>query len=365
MTADLRITVMKQIELDWVEIREEKKGVRLSLKDRCVFFSTFARLLQGGVPILRALEILSRETRKENVRGLISKIGSHIREGKSLSYCLSIYPAVFPSYQISLVQAGEVSGQMDKVLADIALELEKEEETRSKIREAISYPAFIVIFGLITIFILTTSIIPKLAVVYQDFGEKLPWMTLLVIQISQWIKFIIPLFLLVSAVSFLLLKRYQNRFYSIALRIPLFGSMLQNSLLIRLSYLLSLLLKSGIPLLRALEVTGQTFQNSFFKNHAKKAAEKIAQGESLAESLRGLPFVSETALALILSGEESGSLSEALEEISKIYSRELETATRMILKLLEPALILVIGVMTGFVVIAMIFPIVTLSAVVR
>jgi len=356
VTADLRITVMKQIELDWVEIREEKKKLRLSLKDRCVFFSTFARLLQGGVPILRALEILSREIRKENVRGLISRIGAHIREGKSLSYGLTLYPAIFPSYQVSLVQAGEASGQMDRVLEDIARGLEKEEETRSKIREAVAYPIFIVIFGLLTVFVLTAFIIPKLATVYQDFGEKLPWMTLLVIQISQWMKFIIPLFLLLLAASFWVLKKYRNRFYSIALRMPLFGSMLQNSLLIRLSYLLSLLLKNGIPLLRALEAVG---------GHAKKAAEKVAQGESLAESLRGLPFVSETALALILAGEESGTLAESLEEISKIYSRELETATRMILKLLEPTLILVIGVMTGFVVIAMIFPIVTLSAVVR
>ncbi len=347
---------MKQIELDWVEIRKEKKGLRLSLKDRRVFFSTFARLLQGGVPILRALEILSKETRKENVHELISKIGSHIREGKSLSYCLALYPAIFPSYQVSLVQAGEASGQMDRVLEDMARELEKEEETRSKVREAVSYPAFIVVFGLLTVFVLTAFIIPKLAMVYEDFGEKLPWMTLLVIRISQWMKFIIPILLIVIAISFLILKRHGNRFYSIGLRVPLFGSMLQNSLLVRLSYLLSLLLKSGIPLLRALEAVG---------GHAKKAAEKVAQGESLAESLRGLPFVSETALALILAGEESGTLAESLEEISKIYSRELETATRMILKLLEPALILVIGSVTGFVVIAMLFPIVTLSAVVR
>ncbi len=169
-------------------------------------------------------------------------------------------------------------------------------------------------------------------------------------------KFIILIFLIVIAISFLVLKKHGNRFYSFGLRIPLFGSMLQNSLLIRLSYLLSLLLKSGIPLLRALEAVG---------GHAKKVAEKVAQGESLAESLRGLPFVSETALALILAGEESGTLSESLEEISKIYSRELETATRMILKLLEPALILGIGVVTGFVVIAMIFPIVTMSSMVR
>lgn len=347
---------MKSIELDWIEIQEEKKVCRISLKERRLFFAALARLLQGGVPILRALEIVSGETRKETLRGLISRMGAEIREGKSLSYGLSLYPGAFPLYQVSLVQAGEASGQMDKVLEDMARGLEKEEETRSKVREAVAYPAFLIIFGLLTVFVLTAFIIPRLAAVYEDFGEKLPWMTLLVIRISQGMKFILPFFLLPGVFSLLVFKKYEAVFHSIGLRIPLWGGLLKHSSLIRFSYLLSLLLKSGVPLLRALESVG---------SDAGKAAEKVAEGESLAESLRELPFVNETVLALILAGEESGTLAESLEEISKIHSRELETATRMILKLLEPALILVIGGITGLVVIAMIFPIVTLSTVVR
>jgi len=125
-------------------------------------------------------------------------------------------------------------------------------------------------------------------------------------------------------------------------------------MLVRFSYLLSLLLKSGIPLLRALEAMDE-----------KTARERIASGETLTQALRELPFVNETALALIQAGEESGTLPESLEEVSEVYSRELEAATKVILKLLEPALILGVGIVTGFVVIAMIYPVVTLSSAVR
>lgn len=354
---------MRKVNWDLMETGEEKdfavmqrvslKG-RIKLKDKRIFFSTFAKLLHGGIPILRALAILGNETRKENIRSLIPVFEDHIRQGKSLSHCMSLYPAVFPVYQISLIQAGEASGQLDKVLEDIALELEKEEETKSKVREAVSYPAFIIVFGLITIFILTTFIIPKLALVYQDFGETLPWITLLVIRISNTMKYLLPLFLLLMGGFFLLIRRYGKGLYPAALAMPLVGSMLQHSMLVRFSYLLSLLLKSGIPLLRALEATEE-----------KNAGERIASGETLAQALRELPFVNETALALIQAGEESGTLPESLEEVSKVYSRELESATKMILKLLEPALILGVGIVTGFVVIAMIYPVVTLSSAVR
>ena len=139
-----------------------------------------------------------------------------------------------------------------------------------------------------------------------------------------------------------------------ALALPLLGSILRHSMLVRFSYLLSLLLKSGIPLLRALEAMDE-----------KTARERIASGETLTQALRELPFVNETALALIQAGEESGTLPESLEEVSEVYSRELEAATKVILKLLEPALILGVGIVTGFVVIAMIYPVVTLSSAVR
>ncbi|OGW69582.1 MAG: hypothetical protein A2036_04325 [Omnitrophica bacterium GWA2_50_21] len=354
---------MKKVNWDLIDIGEEKDlaakhrvslSPRIKLKHKRIFFSTFAKLLHGGIPILRALEIFGNETRKENIQSLIPVFQDHIRQGKSLSYCLSLYPAVFPVYQISLIQAGEASGQLDKVLEDIALGLEKEEETRSKVREAVSYPAFIIIFGLITIFVLTAFIIPKLALVYQDFGETLPWITRLVIRISDTMKYLLPLFILFVGGFFLLIRRYGKRLYPVALALPLLGSILRHSMLVRFSYLLSLLLKSGIPLLRALEAMDE-----------KTARERIASGETLTQALRELPFVNETALALIQAGEESGTLPESLEEVSEVYSRELEAATKVILKLLEPALILGVGIVTGFVVIAMIYPVVTLSSAVR
>jgi type II secretory pathway component PulF len=345
---------MKQIDFEPVEKEDAGRRIRLSPKERRAFFSTLGRLLRGGVPLLRALEVLSGEGRSTDWRVLVSKTRALVADGKSFSHGLSLYPSLFPAYQIRLIEAGEASGQMDRVLDDIGREIGREEETRSRIREAVAYPAFIVLFGLATVFVLVTFIIPRIAGIYGDFGEELPPITLFDIGLSRWMKFLIPGFLLLAAALGLTGKKYRLRLDPFLMKVPFFGGLLQTALLARLGYLLALLLKSGIPLLRALEAAGWP-----------ETGEKVARGETLAEAFRGAPFMSASALALIQAGEESGGLPESLEEISQTCGRELESATRMILKLLEPALILVIGAGTGFVVIAMIYPVLSLSAVVR
>ncbi|MBI4550623.1 MAG: type II secretion system F family protein, partial [Candidatus Omnitrophica bacterium] len=183
---------MRQLEIDPAESAEVNKRPRIPLKDKRVFFSALARLLRGGVPLLRALDVLANETRARDLRVLMQKTSALIGEGKSLSQCFSLFPSVFPPYQLSLLEAGEASGRMEEVLECIARKIEREEETRGKVREAVAYPAFIALFGLVTVLILLIWIVPRIASVYDDFGEPLPGFTRWVIGLSRGMKFLVP-----------------------------------------------------------------------------------------------------------------------------------------------------------------------------
>lgn len=284
----------------------------------------------------------------------MQKTSALIGEGKSLSQCFSLFPSVFPPYQLSLLEAGEASGRMEEVLECIARKIEREEETRGKVREAVAYPAFIAFFGLATVLILLIWIVPRIASVYDDFGEPLPGFTRWVIGLSRGMKFLVPGLLLAMAVSLPVIGKLSRRLGPSLMKAPLFGTLWRSSELGRKTHLLSLLLRSGVPLLRALEAAGE-----------RAAGQRVARGETLSEAFGEIPFINASALALIQAGEESGALAECLEEISRASARDLETAARMILKLLEPALILAVGTVTGFVAVAMILPIMSLSSVAR
>lgn len=336
---------------------------RLRNKDLRLFSSSLARLLQGGVSLLRALEITGKEFSKGSFQEILSQIKESIRQGQSLSGALRSASS-FPLYFIQMIEAGELSGNLDKVLHSLSEHLEREEERRRRIKEALAYPSLVLLCGLVTLTVLLKVVIPKIALVYEDLGGTLPGMTQAILILSH---FLLPLvlagtFLIVAFFSAFRKKR--EFLFPYLLKLPFLGNLLRKTFLTQFSSLLSLMLQSGIPILQAIESVGRTFGREMEKDFSH-IRESLSQGKALSGAVQDIPWIQERALALILSGEESGKLPEVLEQISKETQKEIESQAHFLLKLLEPSLILGIGVIVGFIVVSAILPILEMNELVR
>jgi len=336
---------------------------RLGNKNLRLFSSSLARLLQGGVSLLRALEITGREFSKGSFQAILSGIKESIQQGQSLSGALRSSSS-FPLYFVQMVEAGELSGTLDKVLESLSEHLEKEEERRRKIKEALAYPVLVLSLGLVTFGVLLKVVLPKIAQVYEDLGGELPGITKGILLLSHAFLPVALGGILVVGLLFFALKRSKDSLFPYLLKLPFLGKFLRKTKLMQFSSLLSLMLQSGIPILQAVESTGKTFGRGGEKDFLQ-IRESLSQGKSLSQTLEGIPWTEESALALILSGEESGKLPEALSQISKEAQKEIESQAHLLLKLLEPSLILGIGLLVGFVVVSAILPILEMNTLVR
>ena len=328
-----------------------------------VFASGLARLLEGGVPLLRSLEILEKQFKKNVLGRILSHIRESIQEGRSLSQALRIQES-FPFYFIQMVEAGELSGKLDPILHSLAGHFEKEEERRRKTKEALAYPALVLSLGIVTFFILLKFVIPKIALVHQDLGGELPTLTRMTLALSRWALPLALTGILAGLSFFYLVSRKKELLYSCLLRLPFFGSFQKKIMLARASSLLSLMLQSGIPILQAVDSAGKALGEVHQKDFTH-LTQSLSQGESFSEALKDLAWMEEDSLALILSGEESGRLPEALHQIAKDGEREIDANAHFLLKFLEPALIVGIGILVGFIVVSAVLPLLQMNELVR
>lgn len=350
------------VDLNWLEKSPRKH--RMGLRDKRIFFFTLSRLLKGGLAIHAALTVMARGTAAKGMKAILFSMRSEIQEGKALSEAMSRYPWVFTACECRLAAAGEASGRLEDILDAAASGLQKDEETRALVRGAVAYPLFILLLGVFTFVFLIFFMIPRLSVLYQDFGQPLPALTLGVVRLSQWARAAL-LGLTLPAIVFSVMRKKTSRLAGFSWSLPLWEGLIKKRRLAGFSALFALLLDSGISALEALELAAAASPDENGKRELVRAKLSVASGLSLAESLEALSFMDGTAGALIACGEESGRICDALREISGMNAADLESGSKLILKLLEPALILTMGGIIGFVVIAMLFPLVTMSAVVR
>lgn len=340
-----------------------RRMAKVSRKEIRLLGSSLARLLRGGIPLVRSLELIQKEFQSPSFRTVLSRIMENVKGGKGFSEAL--LEENFPSYFIAMVQSGEASGNLDRTLEMLSQHLEKEEEARRKIKEALAYPALVLTLGVATFLILLKFVIPKISLMYEGLGGELPFITRFVLRLEGlFFPILLVLTLGIGSLSFLFQRR-QDLCHSVLLKLPLIGGIFQKGFLAHFTSVLALLLQSGIPILQALDSLAQTFSAGFFRKSLLSIRDALSEGRGLAKSLEHSGWIPETALALILSGEESGKLPEALQEIAKESQRELESQAHMLLKLLEPALILAVGVLVGFIVLSAILPILGMNELVK
>ncbi|MCI0538983.1 MAG: type II secretion system F family protein [Verrucomicrobiales bacterium] len=346
-------------------------GTGIKRKDITAFTREMAALLGAAIPILQALEGLGEEEENPALKQVILKISDSVRKGAALSAALEEHPRLFNKLYVSMVRVGEEAGALQKVMADLADLLEHDDEIRSEVVSAVSYPIFVLGFGLFTVTILLTVVLPRLFSMLQEMLQILPLPTLILLRISGVLHHHWPWILLGGAGAIVAVRRYLRSpkgaqvWDTTKLRLPIIGSVFRAAALSRFARTLGTLARSGVSLLPALKIVENTIGNVFLAGLIAQVSEETRGGDSLATPLRKLQIFPKTAIQMINVGEETGRLDEMLLKVADIEERHMRARTKTLISLLAPALILVVGALVGFMVIALLLPIFKMSQAIR
>lgn len=329
----------------------------------------FASLVRSAVPLLRALKILEEQAKHPLLRHVLHELAEAVRQGQTLSSAMAKFPSVFSPLYINLIHSGEVSGALDTILQQLAQQMEQEEAMRRRIRMAFVYPGFVACVGLLTVVFLMTFVMPRLARLLIGLGERLPAPTRLLLTLSGWMSspWWWGLALGVILVVALLWKGSGERGRLVAdrliLRAPLIGLIVQQSELARFARSLGLQLHHGIAILQAIETANSVVSHRVMRSQLQRLTEGLRQGTTLSTCLRDLSISTPFLVNTVAVGEESGKVSDALTEVAAYYEQEAERLLQTMATLLEPMLILGVGLVVGFIVMAVLLPIFEMSSV--
>lgn len=343
----------------------------ISKKETLLFIRQLASLVESGVNIINGLAIIQGQTSNIRLKAILDDIIGKIKDGKSLSDAFSAHPRLFPSLYTSIIQSGEAGGHIEESLKRLADFAEKEEEFKNSIRASLTYPAFVILVGAATIVVLLGFVIPRLVGMFKDMGQLLPLPTKMLINISTFLRHYWWFILAVVFISIFSLRRIYREPKSrlsldkLKLRIPALGQIILKAEIGRLMRTLSLLLTSGIPIVRALEVSTSVMDNQALVLEAQGFREKITDGASFSKALGGSLFFPAFVTNIVNVGEETGTLERALLNIADDYEREVDRSLKAFTRLLEPVIILVVGLIVGFIVLSMLLPIFQINLIVR
>jgi general secretion pathway protein F len=347
--------------------KEWRPGTGIKRKEITVFTREMAALLNAGIPIPQALEGLGQEEENRALRAVVLQIFESVRKGASISTALDEHPKLFDKLYVSMVRVGEEAGVLPKVMGDLAQLLEHEDEVRSEVTAAVAYPLFVLGFGIVTVMVLLTVVLPRLFGMLQEMRQVLPLPTLILLNISSvlskhWWWIGLGLIGLVLALRWYVRSPEGGLAWDrVKLRLPVMGSMFRASALSRFARTLGTLAKSGVSLLPALKIVENTIGNRVIANLIARVADETRGGDSLATPLRKLNIFPNTVIQMINVGEETGKLDEMLLKIAEIEERHMRARTKTLVSLLAPLLILVVGALVGFMVIALLLPIFKMS----
>lgn len=342
-------------------------GRRIKRKDITAFTREISALLGAAIPIPQALDGLGEEEENPAMRAVVLQISESVRKGAALSSALDEHPRLFSKLYVSMVRVGEEAGALQKVMADLADLLEHEDEVRSEVKAAVAYPVFVLGFGVLTVIALLTLVLPRLFGMLQEMLTDLPLPTLILLKISGFLHnywFVLLIGLGAAAIAsrwYIRTPRGAELCDKAKLQVPILGAVFRAAALGRFARTLGTLARSGVSLLPALKIVENTIGNRVLAQQIARVAEDTRGGHSLATPLRKLGVFPRTVVQMIDVGEETGRLDEMLLRVAEIEERHMRARTKTLISLLAPLLILVVGSMVGFMVIAILLPIFRMS----
>ncbi len=339
---------------------------RVSGRDLAVFCRQFATMIDAGVSLVRCLSVLEEQSGSARLRAIIREIQAAVESGETLSRALTRWPRVFGNLFVGLVRAGEVGGVLDETLNRLATFMEENEALRRKVKSAMTYPVLVMIFAMIVVIGLVTFILPQFVAVFRDLGidDELPRPTQILVQISQfmttkWYMLIGGVVLFVVAFSQYTHTRIGRRHWDwVKLKLPIFGKLNHKICIARFSRTLSTLLVSGVPILQALETVAGTVDNEIMADAILAARAAIREGEQIGDPLQRSGMFPPMVVQMVAIGEETGSLDAMLSKIADFYETEVDATLASLTAALEPLLIVSLGFVVGFIVVAMFMPLI-------
>ncbi|MHB8090122.1 MAG: type II secretion system inner membrane protein GspF [Syntrophales bacterium] len=345
---------------------------RVGLQELSVMTRQLATLIGAGLPLVPSLSALAPQIRNQLLRSTIVRIREEVNEGNSLTGALSHFPKIFPPFYLNMVRAGEASGTLNLVLERLADFQENQQEMRTKIRTALAYPLFMFFIGSGVLLFLVTFVVPNITNIFSEMHQTLPAITVFLIVVSGFLKsfwWIIALVIGFGVVglrsSIKKTEAGRNFWDRLKLNFPLFGGLNRKVAVARFSRTLGTLLQSSVPLLSALEIARNVVDNRLIANEIKRVAKDVEEGQSLSVPLAKNQFFPPIAVEMIAVGEQSGNVEKMLFKVADAYEKEVEANIVMITSLLEPAMILAMGAVVGFIVISILLPIFEMNQLVR
>jgi len=338
----------------------------VKVKDLTVFTRQLATLIEAGLPLVRSLNILRDQAKPGSLKTSLGKLATEVEGGSTFSEALGRQPKIFSKLFINMVKAGEVGGMLEIVLKRLAEFAEKAQKLAQQIKSAMYYPIAVMSFAVAVLFFLITFIVPKFMEIFKDVGSDLPPLTLGLMMVSDFLKtrWFIGIAGLVALIIFfkILSKNNKARYLldAIKLKMPVFGMLAQKVSIAQFSRTLGTLIASGVPILQALSITRDTSGNEIIARAIGKVHDSIREGESIAGPLGESKAFPLMVVNMVDVGEETGNLDQMLVRIADTYDEEVDAAVAGLTSLIEPLLIVGMGLMVGTIVIAMFLPLITL-----
>ncbi len=352
-----------------LEIAKQKRGMnielsakKVKLKELSVFSRQFATMVNSGLPILRSLAILSEQASNPSLAKVLTNARMDVEQGASLSQAFAKHPKVFNDLYISMVRSGETGGQLDDVLLRLAEMLETEVRLRGKIKSAMTYPVAVVGLVILIMSAMLLFVVPQFESIYGQLGGTLPLPTRVLLMASQAFKKYWFIFLVGVILGRIFFKRWKKTakgremIDGWKIRVPVFGTLFHKTALARFSSTFSMLLRSGVPILQALEIVAETVNNKVISKAVTDVQESVREGESMAKPLARHKVFPPMVVQMIAVGEETGQVDIMLEKVATFYEQEVEASVDALTSLIEPLLIAVIGGCVGAAVVALYMP---------
>ena len=359
------------IRVTRVKKQSFRGGRRVGEKDVTFFTRQLATMLRAGVPLLQAFDIVARGHSNARFSRLMMDLKNKVETGSSLSQAFREHPKQFDALYCNLVQAGETAGMLDAILDRLATYKEKILAIKSKIKSALFYPISVIVVAIVVTWVIMIFVIPAFKSVFSSFGANLPWLTQVVIDISDFfVKWWWAMFIAIVAAFVgirLTIKRSESvRFmvHRLSLKLPIIGGILEKATIARWTRTLQTMFAAGVPLVESLDAVGGASGNMVYIAATKRIQTEVSTGTSLTNAMAAQNLFPPMVLQMTQIGEESGSLDNMLGKIADFYEREVDDAVAALSSLLEPIIIVFLGVVIGGLVVAMYLPIFKLGAVV-
>ncbi|MCC3356549.1 type II secretion system F family protein [Bacillus sp. REN16] len=357
----IRVTNINEIP-ETLLTKEIAIGSPVKYKDFVIFLRQFATLIKAGVTIVDTMNILANQTSSKPLKNALLEVEEDLREGISLSAATAKHKRIFTTLFTNMVRVGEVGGNLDDTLENLADYYEKQNKTRQKVKSAMAYPAVIGVVAVAVVIFLLVSVVPTFVDMFADFGAELPAITKFVLNASEFMQqfwwLVILIFIFIFLLFTIIKQRKETRYYLdfVLLKMPIFGTLMQKAALARMTRTLASMLSSSVPILQALAVVETIVENEVIADVIKQSRKSLEQGKSMTEPMKKHWAFPPLITHMIAIGETTGSLDEMLGKVANFYEDDVENTTDQLKSLIEPLMIVFLSSIVGTIVTAILVP---------